>query len=221
MKNQIVAALAALICVCGVVVPKGNAQTAMFIYNDGNGTPNAGTYHPGDSFTFSINLAYTPGGTVNNLDGVSYWLQQQSPAGTPYNFAITLRDASGSQFSDLQSPGLTYPQSLNPSNANDLGGILPGAATPLGAGTYFVANITVSISPTAAGTGTFVLSNTLLGGKTSVISDSLGHTFAIPEADYTITMVPEPATWAAGLLLLGSLALLRRHKDQRLAPGQS
>src|ERR1043166_2107978 len=146
-------------------------QTALFSYNDGNGVPNAGTYHPGDSFTFSISLAFTPGGTITNLDGLSYWFQQKSPA-SPFITSITVRDVTGNQFPDLQTAGLTYPQNLNPSNANDLGAALPSNQAGLGAGTYFIANITVQISDTARITGNFVLSDTLSGGKTSVIADS-------------------------------------------------
>jgi len=206
MKKQLLVTTAVLLAVLGAV----QAQTANFLYNDGNGVPNAGTYHPGDSFTFSITLAFTSGGTISNLDGVSYWLQQQSPA-SPFIASVTLRDVSGSQFTDLQTPSLTYPQTLNPANANDLGAALqPGPA--LGSGIYLVANITVQIAPNAPITGTYVLSQTLSGGKTSVISDSSGHTFAIPEADYTITMVPEPATWAAACLVFATLLFNQRRR---------
>ena len=85
-------------------------------------------------------------------------------------------------------------------------------ASPLGNGSYLVANITVQISGAAPNTGTFVLSETLTGGKTSVISDSLGNTFAIAEADYTITMVPEPGTWAAGILTALALLYTQRRR---------
>ena len=191
------------------------AQTALFIYDDGSGVPNAGTYTPGSSFTFSINLAFTPGGTVQNLDGLSYWFTQQSPGGGPFPISITLRDPTGSQFTDLQTPALSYPQSLNPTNANDLGAALPQNQAALGAGTYFVANITVSIPTTAPVFGTFVISNTTAGGKTSVISDSFGHTFAIPEADYTITMIPEPATWLVPTL--AAIAILYSQRRRALS----
>jgi len=214
MKNHLLSILAAL-----ALTSVCSAQTAVFNYNDGVGTPNAGSYHPGDSFTFSINLTYVAGGSVPNLEGLSYWLQQTSPAGSPFNFSVTLRDATGSPFSDLQTPSLTYPQSLNPSNANDLGGAQPVGPGPLGSGTYFVANITVSIDPSAPIFGTYVLSNTFAGGKTSVISDNNGHTFAIPEADYTVTLVPEPSTWVAGAGMTITLLALAwsRRRQQRLA----
>ena len=215
MKKQLLAAVAVIGCLFGAM-SMASGQTATFIYNDGNGVPDAGTYIPGDSFTFSISLTFAPGGTIANLEGLSYWFQQKTPGGGPFIASITLRDVTGSPgpspFSDLQTPGLTYPQNLNPSNANDLGGALPSGNPALGVGNYFVANITIQISGAAPNTGTFVLSQTLSGGKTSVIADSSGNTFAIPEVDYTITMVPEPGTWIAGSLVLATLLYHQRRR---------
>ena len=91
MKKQLWAAVAALTFIFAAVSAT-KAQTALFIYNDGSGTPNAGTYTPGSTFTFSINLAFAPGGSVVNLDGLSYWFQQSFPAMAPFPFSITLRD---------------------------------------------------------------------------------------------------------------------------------
>jgi hypothetical protein len=214
MNKQLLAAVAGIVCAWGLAGVSWG-QTAVFSYNDGNGTPNAGSYHPGDSFTFSITLAFTAGGTVTNLDGLSYWMQQLSPAGGPFIASITLRDVTGSDFSDLQTPGLMYPQTLNPANANDLGAAIPAGNPADGNGSYLIANITIKISDTAPGTGVFVLDNTTSGGKTSVISDSNGHTFAIPEADYTITMVPEPGTWIAGSLVGVALLFSQRRRLAR------
>lgn len=215
MKKQLLIALAFVLTTLGVA----QAQTALFIYNDGSGVPNAGTYTPGSSFTFSIGLTFAPGGTIANLDGLSYWFTQQSP-GSPTPFAITLRDVTGSMFTDLQTPGLTYPQNLNPTNANDLGAAIPVGSPPgseaVGAGTYFIANITVSIPLSAPTSGTYVISNNTSGARTSVISDSFGHTFAIPEADYTITMIPEPATWLTPTLGVIALLVAQRRKVAKL-----
>jgi hypothetical protein len=210
MKKHLLAAAAALTCTFGAIAVS-SGQTAVFTYNDGVGVGNAGSYTPGSSFTFSITLGFTPGGSIANLEGLSYWLEQQSPAGSPFNFAITLRDVTGSQFTDLQTPGLTYPQAMAPQETKDLGALLP--TTPgLGAGSYFIANITVSIDPAAAA-GTYVLRNVISGGRTSVITDDGGHTFAIPQATYTITVVPEPGTLA--LCFAGGMSILVAYQRRK------
>jgi len=52
--------------------------------------------------------------------------------------------------------------------------------------------------------------------KTSVITDDLGNTFAIPEADYVITMIPEPATWLTPALGVLGLLVSQRRKVLKL-----
>jgi hypothetical protein len=185
------------------------AQTAVFGFNDNNGSPNSGTYSPGDSFTFSITLTFAPGGTVQNLDGLSYWFEQSNP-NAPFNFSITNRDVTGSMFTDLQTPHIVYPQNMTPQNANDLGAFLPAAG--VGAGSYFIANLTIKIDPSAA-SGIYFIENTTTGGKTSIITDDLGHTAPISQSIYTITIVPEPGTLAlcaTGLPI--ALGFLRRRR---------
>ncbi len=191
MKKYLIAILAAVAC-SGALAPKASAQ-ATFSYNDGNGTPNAGSYTPGSSFTFALNLVYVPGGTLTNLEGLSYWLQQNQAS--PFNFAITLRDVTGSQFTALQTPSLTYPQNLVPSNANDLGALLPGNTGLTAPGTYFIANLTISIN---AGTapGVYTLQNVTSGGKTAFAFNDSGTGTAIPAAAYTVTVIPEPTSLA-------------------------
>src|SRR5947209_9123018 len=169
------------------------AQTATFTFNDGNGTPNAGTYNPTNSFTFSIMLNFAPGGTVTNIEGLSYWFEQQSP-GAPFNFSITNRNLSGSPFSDPQTPGITYPQTLMPQNTSDLGAALP-TLSGMGAGSYFIANLTIYVAANTA-PGTYVIETTTNPGKNSVVSDTGGHTSAITRAFYTITVVPETGSTA-------------------------
>ena len=212
MKKYLITVIAALACSFGAITTS-SGQTANFIYNDGNGTPDAGSYTPGSSFTFSINLGFTPGGAILNLEGFSYWFQQNNAS--PFNFSITLRDITGSMFTDLQTPALTYPQSLAPSNVKDLGALLPGP-TGIGAGTYFVANITISIDPSAL-PGVYTLQNVTSGGKTAFMFNDAGTGFAIPASAYTVTVlpVPEPGSIAfvvGGVGLLAANFIRRRRK---------
>src|SRR5205085_8366600 len=65
---------------------------------------------------------------------------------------------------------------------------LTESGTGVAAGNYFIANVTVSIAPSAA-SGTYIIENTTSGAKTSVISDDQGHTFGIAHTSYTVTVV--------------------------------
>jgi PEP-CTERM motif len=212
MKKYLITMLAVMAC-AGALTPKASAQAATFAYNDGNGTPNAGSYTPGSSFTFALNLVYVPGGSLTNLEGLSYWLQQNQAA--PFNFAITLRDVTGSQFTALQTPSLTYPQNLVPNNANDLGALLPGNTGLTAPGTYFIANLTISIN---AGTapGVYTLQNVVSGGKTAFAFNDQGTGTAIPASIYTVTVVPEPTSLALAGVGCGALLLfaLRRRTSR-------
>ena len=167
--------------------PTPGPVTANFNYSDGSGPGDAGFYPAGASFTFAINLNFVPGGNVANLGGFSYWFEQQNPL-APYYFAITNRDVSGSAFMSLQTPGMAYPQALGPSNPNDLGAFTQ-SGIGVGAGNYFIANLTISIDPSAP-TGTYILENVTSGGKSAVISDDQGHTALIPRTTYTVNVVP-------------------------------
>jgi hypothetical protein len=164
-----------------------SAQTADLIYDDQDGPADAGSYPAGYTFTLSVSLSFAPGGSVANVGGLSYWLEQQSPL-APFYFSITNRDTTGTQFSFLQTPGLPTPQPLAPSNPNDL-----GAATQsglgVGAGTYFLATYKISIARSAP-PATYILENTTTGGKTSVLFDDHGHSLNIRHAGYTLTVVP-------------------------------
>ncbi len=202
MKKFLVIAMTVTIAYLAAL--HSSAQTATFIFNDNSGTPAAGSYAPGSTFTLTINLAFAPGGTVANLGALSYWFEATT-ANPPFNFAITLRDVTGSMFTDLQTPGLSYPQNLGPQSASDLGALVQGAAG-VGAGNYLVANLTFSIAGTAA-PGVYQIGNTISAGKTSFAFSDTGTSVAIPASLYTITVVPEPSSYAllglAGIGLAG------------------
>ncbi len=189
-------------------VPPAFAQTASFTYT--NLPVNVAA---GGTFTIGISVVFTPGGTVANLRGLSYWMFQSNPA-SGFPFTITNRDATGSSFNILQSPGLTYPQKLDPINRNsdgstsntDLGAV---ASSNFANGTFFVANLTFAVAANAT-LGSYTISNTTVAtpgaspGRISRVFDSSGNAKDITSSPFTFTVIPEPSTFV--LLGLGAVA---------------
>ena len=205
------AILCSLVCLATLLPqPRAEAQTAQFQFTPLGSISNVG---PGATIQFSINLVFTAGGNMMNVQGLTYFLQQNGPG--PYVFTITGRDneptanpANHSPFNDEISTNSQVfadnPQ-LNPTNGRDLGAL---ADNPMGSGTYFIANITLSIPPNAPFTS-YTIQSTTTGGKTSVINNSNGDTFPIQPGSITITHIPEPTSIAL-LILAGSGLLAKR-----------
>ncbi len=179
-------AIVAITLACAITgAPRASAQTASFTYQ---GVP-TGAVNRGATFTISISLVFTSGGTISNLNGLSYWLAQNSP-NSPFIFSIINRSigtdpaqpgGTGSRFRDLQSTnyqlGITAdpsdpfdpnarPQvldrinrSTHPNPDRQLSDLGALSASPQVSGTYFIADITFQVSSTAAA-GTYTLGNT-------------------------------------------------------------
>ena len=179
-------------------IPAAFGQSAQFVYSNFSGNP-----MPGSSLSFDLTLDFTAGGSVADLNGLSYWINEVSSPDGGYNLAITLRNMNGSLFSDLQSPSLTYPQNLNPINRNANG---TQSNTDLGAlstnwhlsGSYFIARVTISISTNAL-PGMYTIGNTTaatpdVGGRISVMSDHQGTTFPIIASTFSFEVPQAGAT---------------------------
>jgi hypothetical protein len=193
-------------------VPLARAGVSL-TFDDHSGTANAGTYTPGSTFTFDITLHVT-GGSPSDVIGLSYWFE--TSAVNNGLFTIVSRDLSASPFSDdNQDP--SGDAIVAGGNAHDLGG-----SANDGQGTnqdYFVATVTFSINPNAA-PGTYTFQTTTdqsnNGPKTSaVVENGTFQDFNLPIATYTVTIVPEPSTWAMvtlGFLLLIAVMAHRRRR---------
>lgn len=231
MKKLLTITALAIACVF-TPTPRASAQSAIFTYS---GVPTS-SLAPGASFTIGVNLNFTQGGNIQSLGGLSYWMYQQSPT-SGFPFSITNRDVSGSQFSERQSPFIVYPQVLTPINVNppgSFGGLNQPAtaeeSTDLGAlgnpsftnstGVYFIANLTFSIAGNAA-PGSYTIASTSattpnVGGRISVFnaSNSSGTTAPITQSPFTVTVIPEPSTYALLVTVgLGAAAIMYRRRS--------
>jgi hypothetical protein len=207
----------------------------LLTFNDNNGTPDAMTSNTG-TFNFSVDVFLsfgTTGGNPDMLRGLSYWLETETGAASHLTLtSITYFTITGggtdpspnkvfnqSGTANGADPGFlaSHDSQANPNTSNidtgDLGGTFPDHA----AGTFQVATLNFAVS--GLGVGTWHLETTHLAGLTSEATnnspDSASRDSLLPQAIYTITVVPEPATLSLlGLSGLGSLGMtmLRRRR---------
>lgn len=204
MKKLLLVTALALTC-AGMITPSANAQTAQFTFAPVGGL----SVTQGGTFQFTINLNVTglsgadpSGAGAQNINGLTYFLQQTSAS--PFPFSISGRDIGASPFTDListQAQVFASPGNNIDTNGNerDLGAL---SENPMGNGNYFIATITLSIAANAT-PGTYTIQSVTTGGRTAVFNDSNGDTSPIMPGSLTITVVPEPSTYA--LLAFGAI----------------
>lgn len=169
---------------------------------DNDGVPNVGSGDAGQPFSISVTLT----STLEQTTGLTYFLRDPSASIGNAHFQIVGRDITGSPYSDVTSTNsaVLAPASavLDPDNNSDLGAGLADINTPLGPGTYFVANITLLVLPTTPN-GNYTIELT----PNSVAAGPGPNFTEIPVTRFSYTVVtpsvPEPAT--ASLLILGGL----------------
>lgn len=202
---------------------RGAITSALLSFNDNNvdlnsnnttWTSNVGTFN----FSVDVFLAFTTDGSnPNMLQGLSYWLETETGAATHITltsetyFTITNQTDPGPNKVFNASSGAdggflaSHDSQINPQTGTVDTGDLGGTFAPHAAGTFQVATLNFAVSGLAA--GTYHLETTHLLGLTSEATnnntDPSQRDSLLPQAIYTITVVPEPATLS--LLGLGSL----------------
>jgi hypothetical protein len=182
-------------------------------------TSNVGTFN----FSVDVFLSFSTDNNIPNmLQGLSYWLETETGAASHITltsevyFTITTQTDPGPNKVFNASSGAdsgflaSHDSVVNPNGSGIETGDLGGTFAARGPGTFQVATLNFSVSGLTP--GTWHLETTHLAGLTSEATNNNAdpslRDSLIPQAIYTITVVPEPATLSLlGLGALGSFGL--------------
>jgi hypothetical protein len=190
--------------------------------NNNNNTlwlSNTGTF----TFSLDVSLSFTTDGSVPNmLKGLSFWLETETGAAShitltseTYSTITTATDTSANKAFNTSTGAdagfmASHDTTTNPVTGTVDTGDLGGTFAAVGPGTYKMATLNFSVSGLAP--GTYHLETTHLAGLTSEATNNdpnpANQDTLLPQAIYTITVIPEPATISLlGLGGLGSFGL--------------
>lgn len=209
MKKTILSAIVPLL-----MVTSGAFGSAVINFNDNSGTATAGTYNSTDTFSFDVLLSAT--NPPVSVRGYSLWLEVPT-ALAPFisitneqyvNFTLATDTAATKTFTDSSGADSGFLTDKSATASGDLGAVTSDGSsmnTPIS--NLKVATITFNLSGAPA--GTYTLQSTVVSPKGSEATEGgTFNDFGFNQSQYTITVVPEPATLSLlGLSGLGSFGL--------------
>jgi PEP-CTERM motif len=206
MKTKLITLITCLLLMAGFTYGAGETLSLT------SGGLNSITLNSG---TTSFQLDVSSSWTGYSSYGLSYWLQVPSAVASAFSITNVTYGAAFPDGNQTSPATVQFTDSVAADGAKsgytietrDLGGTSSDTTGPgSSAGTYADTSMTISLNGLAP--GTYILASTSSGSRPSKENDTSFGTHPFPEADFTITVVPEPATLSLlGLSGLGSVGL--------------